>query len=62
QGNRPLGEAKNIFDGGGQYFSIIGMANPLFHHPDDRWPGAIDVNNTVRITKALILLASQLAH
>lgn len=62
QGNRPLGEAKNIFDGGGQYFSIIGMANPLFHHPDDRWPGAIDVNNTVRITKALILLASQLVH
>lgn len=61
QGNRPVGEAKNIFDGGGRYFSIIGLKNPLFHHPDDRWPDAIDVNNTVRITKALILLGQQLA-
>lgn len=60
QGTRPLGEAKNIFDGEGRFFSVIGTRNPLFHHPDDRWPNAINVNSTLQITKAMLRLASHL--
>ncbi|NVM16961.1 MAG: M28 family peptidase [Candidatus Lokiarchaeota archaeon] len=62
QGTRPLGEAKNIFDGGGRYFSVIGIKNPFFHHPDDRWPGAVDINSSLRITKALMHLGLKLAN
>ncbi len=39
-GDRPAGEARNILDGGGRYFSLLG-GNGLFHHPDDRWPDAV---------------------
>ncbi|NVM43795.1 MAG: M28 family peptidase [Candidatus Lokiarchaeota archaeon] len=62
QGKRPVGEAKNIFDGGGRYFSILGMQNPLFHHQHDRWPDAVDINNTTIITKAVVFLGLQLAR
>lgn len=61
-GRRPLGEAKNIFDGGGRYFSVIGLYNPLFHHSNDRWPDAIDIDHTIKMTKALIFLGLRLAH
>ena len=50
--SRPLGEARNIFDAGGQYLSILGT-NPLFHHPDDRWPNAVDIAKTVRWANAI---------
>jgi hypothetical protein len=45
--NRPLGEARNIFDAGGNFLSLLGN-NPLFHHPDDRWPDAVDLATTAR--------------
>jgi hypothetical protein len=38
---RPLGKARNIYDGGGRYVSILG-GNGLFHHPADVWPELTD--------------------
>ncbi len=50
--NRPLGEARNIFDAKGQFLSLLGT-NPLFHHPDDRWPDAVDMVKTVQWANAI---------
>jgi hypothetical protein len=58
---RPLGEARNIADAGGRYLSIL-ASNPLFHHPDDRWPTAVDLDRTVRTVTALVNLAERLAR
>ena len=59
-GTRPGGEARNIYDSGGQYISITGR-NRLFHHPADHWPRAIDLKKIVRLTHALTKLTVQLA-
>jgi len=59
---RPWGEAKNIFEGGGQYFSIIDINHQFFHHPNDRWPDAVDTDKTVKIAMALMDLSNQLAN
>jgi hypothetical protein len=59
-GTRPLGEARNVFDGGGHFVSLLG-SNPLFHHPDDVWPGAVDLGQTVRWVQGFSELARQLA-
>ncbi len=59
-GTRPLGEARNVYDGGGRYVSLLG-SNPLFHHPDDRWPHAIDMDATAAATAAMLELIDQLA-
>jgi len=60
-GTRPLGEARNVFDGNGRYVSLLGT-NPWFHHPDDRWPGAIDLPKTVALTRAMLSLIERLAN
>jgi hypothetical protein len=57
----PRSEAQNIHDGGGRYFFLIGT-NYLFHHPEDRWPKAVDINKTVRIIRGLISLAIKLSN
>lgn len=49
---RPLGEARNVFDGGGRYISILG-SNGLFHHPADTWPDAVDLDKTTAWVRAL---------
>lgn len=59
-GDRPFGEARNIFDGGGQYVSLLGN-NRLFHHPDDRWPDAVDINKLSRLAAAMLAITSLLA-
>lgn len=56
---RPLGEARNIYDRGEPYFSILG-GNQHFHHPDDRYPQTVDLAATVRITRALLALMEQM--
>lgn len=60
---RPFGEARNVFDGGGRYISILG-SNGLFHHPADRWPDAIDLDTTTRwcnvLTKVAVALATRI--
>ncbi len=60
-GQRPYGEARNIYDGEGQYISLLG-SNSLFHHPDDRWPEAVDLDKTLGVTKALLEVVTQLSR
>lgn len=58
---RPLGEARNIYDGGGGYVSFL-ASNRLFHHPEDRWPEAVDLDRTVALNQALLDIVDQLAR
>jgi len=60
-GTRPLGEARNVFDGGGRYLSLLG-SNPLFHHPADRWPQAVDLPKTIAVTRAMLSVVERLAN
>ncbi len=60
-GRRPGGEARNIHDAGGRYFSLVG-GNRWFHHPDDRWPHTIDLDKTERVTRAVLAVAAALAR
>lgn len=59
-GTRPLGEARNIFDGGGRYLSLLG-SNGLFHHAEDRWPEAVDVEAVAGFAAAFADIAVELA-
>lgn len=60
-GTRPGGEARNIFDCGGRYVSILG-SNRLFHHPDDRMSSNIDLLRLMRLTDACVKVVAHLAH
>ncbi len=60
-GEVPLGEARNIHEGGGRYVSILGQ-NGLFHHPDDVWPSAVDLEVTEKWVKVLGTLAIALTQ
>lgn len=57
---RPGGEARNIYDHGGRYVSLLGE-NGLFHNPDDHWPDAIDVDKTARLASAFSAVAVALS-
>ena len=57
----PGGEARAIHDGGGRYISLLG-ANGLFHHPHDRWPGAVDVDRVARFAEAFVQIARRLTQ
>ncbi len=59
-GQRPVGEARNVFDGGGRYLSLLGR-NGRFHHPSDQWPDAVDVGAVVDLAAAFSDIALQLA-
>jgi hypothetical protein len=59
-GERPLGEARNIYDGGGRYVSILGR-NGLFHHPADVWPDAVNLDTTTKWVNAFVQLGVKLA-
>ena len=58
-GQRPGGEARNIYDLGERYVSLLG-SNRWFHHPDDRWPTTIDLDNTERVVRAVLAIARYL--
>lgn len=60
-GMRPFGEARNVFDHGGRYVSLLG-SNRLFHHPDDRWPHAVSVDQTLRATRAMLNVIDALSR
>ena len=60
-GERPLGEARNIYDGGGHYVSLLGN-NKLFHHPEDRWPEAVDLDRTLALSQAMLEVVGRLAR
>lgn len=59
-GSRPYGEARNIFDGGGRFISILG-SNGLFHHPDDTWPDAVDLVAATKWVRAFTDLSVAIA-
>lgn len=59
-GERPAGEAGNVFDGGGEYISVLGYGH-YFHHPDDVWPGTVDLEKTERVVAALCELVVRMA-
>ena len=58
---RPGGEAQNIFDGGGQYLSLLGP-NGLFHHPNDRYPDAVDLQKIQILSDAFTEIITHLAQ
>ena len=60
-GQRPLGEARNVYDGHGRYISILGR-NGLFHHPADQWPNAVDLDLTTKWVKAFAQLTVALSR
>lgn len=60
-GTRPFGEARDIHDAGGRYVSLLG-SNPLFHHPEDRWPDAVDLPRTLALARAFVDLVESLAN
>lgn len=59
--SRPLGEARNIYDVRGNFLSLLGN-NPLFHHPDDRWPDAVDIPTTARWADAFSKIIVELSR
>jgi hypothetical protein len=60
-GERPLGEARNIYDGDGDYVSLLG-SNGLFHHPEDRWPEAVDLDRILALNQAMLEVVDRLAR
>ena len=59
--SRPLGEARNIFDGGGQYISLLG-SNPLFHHPKDIWPDSINMEKLIKLNAFMMKMIIDMAN
>lgn len=57
---RPGGEARNIYDAGGTYVSLLG-SNSLFHHPDDRMSNNVDLLAAERTRNAVVALAKELS-
>ena len=58
--DRPFGEAREIFDGGGRFLSLLG-SNGLFHSPADRWPDAVDLELLAKVADAFVALTLELA-
>ena len=59
--SRPLGEARNIYDSGGQFISLLG-SNSLFHHPEDRWPEAIDMAKLEKLNSFMMKMITDMAN
>jgi hypothetical protein len=60
-GTPPKGEARNIHEAGGRYISLVG-SNGLFHHPQDRWPSAVDLDAVMQFTDAFARIAKELVR
>ena len=58
---RPFGEAIPIYEKNGRFITI-GGTNPWFHAPEDRWPDAVNLDQTTRIVEGLIELAKTLVN
>lgn len=59
RGSAPLGEAANVYRGGGRYLSLIGK-NDLFHNPADRGPDVIDLDVIARFARAFAAVTKSL--
>ncbi len=55
----PFGDARQVFDSGGSYVSVVGTRNPFFHHPDDRFPAAVNLDRLTRLTEAFVAMAAR---
>lgn len=60
RGSRPELAPLVVMTRGGRYVSLLG-SNPLFHHPDDRWPGAVDPERAERLAGAMLTIVAELA-
>ena len=60
RGTVPPGEARNVHELGGRYFSVSG-GNALFHLEADRWPAAVDVGAVSLYANAFASLTLRLA-
>ncbi len=56
---RPLGEARDIYDGAGRYISLVAN-NRWFHHPDDRLDVSVDMNRAEQSAAAVLKLVKYL--
>ena len=61
RGSTPFGEAAFVHRGGGRYVAIV-CDSDHFHHPDDRWPAAVDVGAVARYAEAFADGVARLAH
>ena len=59
--SKPLGEARNIFDGGGKFISLLG-SNPLFHHPKDIWPDSIDMEKLIKLNSFMLKMIIDMSN
>ena len=59
--SRPLGEARNIYDGGGKFISLLG-SNPLFHHPKDIWPDSLDMEKLIKLNSFMTNMIIDMAN
>ena len=57
---RPGGEARNIYDAGGNYVSMLG-SNSLFHHPDDRMDNNVDLTTAERTRNAVVATVEEMS-
>lgn len=60
-GTSPRGEARNVFEAGGRYVSLVGTPGPWLHHPEDRWPDTAEPETIAALARAFATLAVQLA-
>jgi len=58
----PAGEARNLHLGGARYVSLIGQSNAWFHHPDDRYPGAVTASRVARYADGVARAVTELAR
>ena len=56
----PLGEARNIYDGGGQFVSFLGN-NSLLPHSNNQWPHYEDISKLEKLNSLAIWMISNLA-
>jgi hypothetical protein len=56
----PSGETRDIHRLGGRYVTLVG-SNRLFHLPQDRWPGAVDVPAIERVAGGTTAMVRALA-
>jgi len=60
RGSTPFGEAAFVHRGGGRYVALV-CDNDLFHHPEDRWPHAVDVGALARYGRSFSTALTRVA-
>ena len=60
-GTKPRGEARDVFEAGGRYLSLVGTPGPWLHHPGDRWPETAEPDVIAALARSFAALAVQLA-